>query len=224
MTSSDPIRILIVENEGLVGCDMAATLGKLGHHVVGICASGRGGALAPRRAPAGPRAARCPPRRVSSMASTPPVSCNAAASVSIVYVTGLCRSAKRSPVPARHIPRATCSSPSTTTSCDWPSRWPPSATLEESANASAASTATFEAFQSLADGVIAADLAGGVVFMNPGRRPCHRLVAGGGRQGARLNEVFRIYQASGEPAEDSARRCRRLRPSERTVLFDHPRR
>jgi CheY-like chemotaxis protein len=40
MTSSDPIRILIVENEGLVGCDMAASLGKFGHHVVGICASG----------------------------------------------------------------------------------------------------------------------------------------------------------------------------------------
>ena len=40
MTNSDRIRILIVENEGLVGCDMATTLGKLGYVVVAICASG----------------------------------------------------------------------------------------------------------------------------------------------------------------------------------------
>jgi hypothetical protein len=30
MNGTDRIRILIVENEGLVGCDMAASLGKLG--------------------------------------------------------------------------------------------------------------------------------------------------------------------------------------------------
>ena len=40
MTGTDRIRILIVENEGLVGCDMAASLGKLGYLVTGICASG----------------------------------------------------------------------------------------------------------------------------------------------------------------------------------------
>ena len=40
MTGTDRIRILIVENEGLVGCDMASSLGKLGYHVTGICASG----------------------------------------------------------------------------------------------------------------------------------------------------------------------------------------
>jgi len=40
MTAVDRIRILIVENEGLVGCDIAATLANLGYHVVDACRSG----------------------------------------------------------------------------------------------------------------------------------------------------------------------------------------
>jgi DNA-binding NarL/FixJ family response regulator len=40
MNPIDRLRILIVENEGLVGCDMAATLGNLGYEVVGSCQSG----------------------------------------------------------------------------------------------------------------------------------------------------------------------------------------
>jgi PAS domain S-box-containing protein len=58
----------------------------------------------------------------------------------------------------------------------------------------------FEAFQSLADGVIAADLAGGIVFMNPAAAR----VTGWTPQeaaGRSLNEVFRIFHTSGEPAE-----------------------
>jgi CheY-like chemotaxis protein len=40
MTDFDRLRILIVENEGLVGCDMASCLNDIGHRVVGTCASG----------------------------------------------------------------------------------------------------------------------------------------------------------------------------------------
>ena len=40
MASSEQIRILIVENEGLVGCDLAATLSGMGYDVAGLCRSG----------------------------------------------------------------------------------------------------------------------------------------------------------------------------------------
>lgn len=58
----------------------------------------------------------------------------------------------------------------------------------------------FEAFQSLADGVIAADLAGVIVFVNAAAEritgwPAEESV------GRSLNEVFRIYKSGGEPAE-----------------------
>ncbi len=58
----------------------------------------------------------------------------------------------------------------------------------------------FEAFQSLADGVIAADLAGVVVFVNAA---AERVTGWSAEEavGRSLNEVFRIYQAGGEPAE-----------------------
>ncbi len=40
MADLDPIRILIVENEGLVGCDLATTLTTLGYKVVALCRTG----------------------------------------------------------------------------------------------------------------------------------------------------------------------------------------
>ncbi len=40
MPDSDRIRVLIVENEGLVGCDLATTLVGLGYDVAGICRHG----------------------------------------------------------------------------------------------------------------------------------------------------------------------------------------
>jgi two-component system cell cycle sensor histidine kinase/response regulator CckA len=83
-------------------------------------------------------------------------------------------------------------------SCDWPSRWRRSATWRSERQRREHSY--FEAFQSLADGVIAADLAGGVVFMNPAAA---RVTGWSPEEvtGRSLNEVFNIYQASGEPAE-----------------------
>jgi PAS domain S-box-containing protein len=57
----------------------------------------------------------------------------------------------------------------------------------------------FETFESLADGVIVADLAGLIVFSNP----ASARVTGWSQQesvGRSLHEVFRIYLPSGEPA------------------------
>jgi CheY-like chemotaxis protein len=40
MADLDRIRVLIVENEGLVGCDLATTLERLGYKVAGLCRTG----------------------------------------------------------------------------------------------------------------------------------------------------------------------------------------
>ena len=40
MADIDRTRVLIVENEGLVGCDLASTLSTLGYEVVGLCRTG----------------------------------------------------------------------------------------------------------------------------------------------------------------------------------------
>jgi len=58
----------------------------------------------------------------------------------------------------------------------------------------------FEAFQSLSDGVIAADLAGVIVFINPAAEKITGWEAGEA-VGRSLNEVFRIFTPDGEVAE-----------------------
>jgi two-component system, cell cycle sensor histidine kinase and response regulator CckA len=58
----------------------------------------------------------------------------------------------------------------------------------------------FEAFQSLSDGVIAADLAGMIVFINPAAEKITGW-EGGAAVGRSLNEVFRIFTPDGEAAE-----------------------
>jgi two-component system, cell cycle sensor histidine kinase and response regulator CckA len=58
----------------------------------------------------------------------------------------------------------------------------------------------FEAFQSLADGVIAADLAGVIVFVNAAAEKITGWSASES-VGRSLNEVFRIYGKDGEPKE-----------------------
>jgi PAS domain S-box-containing protein len=58
----------------------------------------------------------------------------------------------------------------------------------------------FEAFQSLADGAIAADLAGTVIFMNPA---AVRITGWTGEEvvGRSLHEVFRVFEGGGQPAD-----------------------
>ena len=197
MTATSSIRILIVENEGLVGCDMATTLGSLGYVVAGICASGEealerfdelrpdvvlldvhlGGSLD------GIDTARELQRR---------------ARVAIVYVTACADLDTVARARETH-PQGYLLKPFNQDELRLAVEVAAQRHFDESQR-QRREQSYFEAFQSLADGVIAADLAGGIVFMNPaaaratGWPPLEAA-------GHSLNEVFRIYQEGGEPAE-----------------------
>ncbi|WP_395737516.1 response regulator [Prosthecobacter sp.] len=197
MTSSDRIRILIVENEGLVGCDMATTLGKLGYVVAAICASGeealeRFDELRPDLVLMdvhlagqldGIETARALQRR---------------SRVAIVYVTA-CADLDTVARARQTHPHGYLLKPFNHDELRLAVEVAAQRHFEESER-QRREHSYFEAFQSLADGVIAADLSGGVVFMNPSAA---RATGWNAQEavGRSLNEVFRIYQSTGEPAE-----------------------
>ncbi|MBL9180106.1 MAG: PAS domain-containing protein, partial [Verrucomicrobiaceae bacterium] len=213
MTHSERIRILIVENEGLVGCDMATSLGKLDHLVVGICASGEealecfdelrpdlvlldvhlAGQLD------GIDTARELQRR---------------SHVAIVYVTG-CADLETVARARQTHPQGYLLKPFNHDELRLAVEVAAQRHFEESER-QRREHSYFEAFQSLADGVIAADLSGGVVFMNPSAA---RTTGWSAQEavGCSLNEVFRIYQGTGEPAEMLP--AEGSSPSERTVYL-----
>lgn len=196
MNGSDRIRILIVENEGLVGCDMAACLNGLGYHVVGTCATGEDALrlyddLRPDLVLMdvhldGTLDGIETAKRLQKKGH-----------VAVVYVTA-CADLETVQRARETQPHGYLLKPFSQDELRL--------TVEVAATRHVTEMervrreqSYFETFESLADGVIAADLGGVIVFMNPAAA---RITGWEQSQavGRSLHEVFRIYQASGEPA------------------------
>lgn len=197
MTNSDRIRILIVENEGLVGCDMATTLGKLGYVVVTICASGE--EALERLDEFRPDLVLMDVHLAGQMDGIDTArEMQSRSRVAIVYVTA-CADLDTVARARQTHPHGYLLKPFNHDELRLAVEVAAQRHFEENER-QRREHSYFEAFQSLADGVIAADLSGGVVFMNPSAA---RATGWNAQEavGRSLNEVFRIYQSTGEPAE-----------------------
>ncbi len=197
MNPLDRIRILIVENEGLVGCDMAAMLGNLGYDVIGACRSGEE-ALA--------SVAQLHPdlvlmdihlsgqldgietaRRLREFSSA-----------AVIYVTA-CADLNTVARARETQPHGYLLKPFSEDELRLTVEIAATRYLEDSERRRREQS-YFEAFQSLADGAVAADLAGIVIFMNPAAA---RITGWAPEEvvGRSLHEVFRVYHADGQPAD-----------------------
>ncbi len=197
MTNSDRIRILIVENEGLVGCDMATTLGKLGYVVVAICASGE--EALERLDEFRPDLVLMDVHLAGQLDGIDTArELQSRSRVAIVYVTACADLDTVARARETH-PHGYLLKPFNHDELRLAVEVAAQRHFEENERLRREHS-YFEAFQSLADGVIAADLSGGVVFMNPSAA---RATGWNAQEavGRSLNEVFRIYQSTGEPAE-----------------------
>ncbi|MDB6138538.1 MAG: multi-sensor hybrid histidine kinase [Verrucomicrobiaceae bacterium] len=197
MNALDRIRILIVENEGLVGCDIAATLTNLGYDVVGTCQSGE---IAVSQAQelhpdlvlmdihlAGSLDGIETAKRIQLVSAA-----------AIVYVTA-CADLDTVARARETQPYGYLLKPFSEDELRLAVEVAATRYLED-VERRRREHSYFEAFQSLADGVIATDLAGVVIFMNPA---AGRITGWASEEvaGRSLNEVFRIFHTGGEPAE-----------------------
>lgn len=196
MTGFDRLRILIVENEGLVGCDMASCLNDLGYRVVGTCPNGEEAIrLFDELRPDlvlmdvhldGSMDGIETARRLQQRGP-----------VAIVYVTACADletvNRARETHPQGYLLKPFSHDELRLTVEVAATR------VHEELQRQRREQSYFETFESLADGVIAADLAGVIVFMNPaaaritGWEQAHVV-------GRSLHEVFRIFHGGGEPA------------------------
>jgi len=197
MTNSDRIRILIVENEGLVGCDMATTLGSLGYVVAAICASGE--EALERLEEFRPDLVLMDVHLAGHLDGIDTArELQRRSRVAIVYVTA-CADLDTVARARQTHPHGYLLKPFNHDELRLAVEVAAQRHFEENER-QRREHSYFEAFQSLADGVIAADLSGGVVFMNPSAA---RATGWNAQEavGRSLHEVFRIFQQTGEPAE-----------------------
>ncbi|MBV6498604.1 MAG: Sensor histidine kinase RcsC [Prosthecobacter sp.] len=196
MTGFDRLRILIVENEGLVGCDMAAFLNDLGYRVIGTCSTSED-AL-----------------RLYDDLRPDLVLMDVHLDGTVDGIETALRLQKRGPVAIVYV--TACADLETVNRAreTHPQGYllkpfshdelrltveVAAARVQEEIERRKREQSYFETFESLADGVIVADLAGVIVFSNPAAAR----ISGWPQPdcvGRSLHEVFRIYQPSGEPA------------------------
>ena len=197
MTGSDRLRILIVGNESLAGCDTAASLNDLGHCVVGTCRSSEEAIrLCGEARPSlvlmdvdlnGPTASIETARCLQRHGPTAVVYLSAHAD----HLEAIKRAGETHPQCFLHKPFSKDELRLALETA--------TAQMTEEMSRRSLEHRHFETLESLADGVISADLAGIIAFMNPAA--AH--ITGWAQDhvvGRSLHEVFRIFHASGEPA------------------------
>lgn len=196
MTGFDRLRILIVENEGLVGCDMASCLNDLGYRIVGTCASGEEALKSYDEFR--PDLVLMDVHVDGSIDGIETArQLQLRGPVAIVYVTACADletvNRARETRPQGYLLKPFSHDELRLTVEIAANR------IQEEQSRRRREQSYFETFESLADGVIAADLAGVIIFMNPAAAR----ITGWEQKDVvnrTLHEVFRIYAASGEPA------------------------
>ncbi len=197
MSGLDRIRILVLETDSPDGSSVAAEVNKLGYEVVGTCATGE------------EALARFDELRPDLVMTDIPLGgeldgvdtahrLHERGHVAVIYVTA-CADLATVARARETQPHGYLLQPFTADELRLSIEVAATRYLEETERRRREQS-YFEAFQSLADGVIAADLAGVIVFLNAAAErvtgwPADEAV------GRSLNEVFRIYQNGGEPAE-----------------------
>ncbi len=197
MNPLDRIRILIVENEGLVGCDMATQLANLGYDVVGAVKSGEEALRSVEELH--PDLVLMDVHldgQLDGIQTAQHIKAHSTAAV--IYVTA-CADLDTVARARETQPHGYLLKPFSEDELRLTVELAATRYLEE-VERRRREQSYFEAFQSLADGVIAADLAGGIIFLNPA---ASRITGWTSEEvvGMSLNEAFRIFHPGGDPAE-----------------------
>ena len=197
MNPLDRLRILIVENEGLVGCDMAATLSNLGYEVVGSCQSGEAAMASVQELH--PDLVLMDIHlsgRMDGIETARQIQKHSHCAV--VYVTA-CADLETVARARETQPYGYLLKPFSEDELRLTVEVAASRYLED-ADRRRREQSYFEAFQSMADGAIAADLAGVVIFMNPAAA---RITGWSADEvvGRSLHEVFRVFEMDGKPSD-----------------------
>jgi PAS domain S-box-containing protein len=197
MNALDRIRILIVENEALVGCDMASTLARIGYDVVGACQTGEAALDMVRDLQ--PDLVLMDIHLAGSIDGVETAKqIKSRTAIAVIYVTA-CADLQTVARARDTQPHGYLLKPFSEDELRLTVEIAATHYLEEVEHRRREQS-YFQAFQSLADGAIATDLAGIIVFINPAAA---KIIGWSNEEvaGRSLDEVFRLFHPGGEPAE-----------------------